>query len=436
MNKQKQYVVISCCVETYSGYGARSRDFVKATIEAKKDEWDVWILSQRWGNTPYGYLDDHKDWNWMKKHLIEGNKLSQQPDVWMQITIPNEFQPVGKYNIGVTAGIETTLVDAGWLTGCNRMDLNLISSEHSKKVLLDTVAERKDQQGNTVEVIKVTKPVEVIFEGIDLNTYFHIEDKDIEETELVKHLDTIPESFGYLFVGHWLGGELGEDRKNVGMTIKVFLETFKNKKNTPCLILKTSQAGGSILDKNAILKKINSIRKTVKGTLPNIYLIHGDLDEVDMNYLYNHPKVKAMINLTKGEGFGRPILEFSVTKKPIICSGWSGQMDFLNPEFTNLVGGRLTQVHPSAVVPNIILAESSWYTADYVQAGQLLVDVQVNYKKYLDKATRQSFYSKSNFSFEKMTEKLKEYYNSYVKEQPKMVLPVLPKLTLPKLKKI
>jgi glycosyltransferase involved in cell wall biosynthesis len=155
-----------------------------------------------------------------------------------------------------------------------------------------------------------------------------------------------------------------------------------------------------------------------------------------MNYLYNHPKVKAMINLTKGEGFGRPILEFSVTKKPIICSGWSGQMDFLNPEFTNLVGGNLTQVHPSAVVPNIILAESSWYTADYVQAGQLLADVHVNYKKYLEKATRQSFHSKSNFSFEKMIEKLKEYYNSYVKEQPKMVLPVLPKLTLPKLKKI
>jgi glycosyltransferase involved in cell wall biosynthesis len=424
----KQYVVISCPVETYSGYGARARDFVKATIEAKKDEWDVWILPQRWGNTPYGYLDDHEEWNWMRKHLIQGGQLTQQPDVWMQITIPNEFQPVGKYNIGVTAGIETTIVDAGWLTGCNRMDLTLISSEHSKQVLLDTVAERKDKQGNTTETIRVTKPVEVIFEGIDLNTYFHIEDKDIEETELVKCLDEIPESFAYLFVGHWLGGEIGEDRKNVGMTIKVFLETFKNKKNAPCLILKTSQAGGSILDKTAILKKINAIRKTVKGTLPNIYLLHGDLDEIDMNYLYNHPKVKAMINLTKGEGFGRPLLEFSMAKKPIICSGWSGQMDFLNPEFTNLVGGRLTQVHPSAVVPNIILAESSWYTADYVQAGQLLVDIHANYKKYTDKASRQAFYSKSNFSFEKMQEKLKEYYVKYVKEQPKLVLPTLPKL--------
>ena len=396
----------------------------------------MWILSQRWGNTPYGYLDDHEDWTWMKKHLIEGNQLNQQPDVWMQITIPNEFQPIGKYNIGVTAGIETTICDPSWIDGCNRMDLNLISSEHSKQVFLQTQAEQRDQQGNVIRHIKIQKPIEVIFEGVDLNTYFHIDDKDIPENDLVTYLDEIPENFAYLFVGHWLGGTLGEDRKNVGMTIKVFLETFKNKKNAPCLILKTSQAGGSILDKNSILNKINDIRKTVRGTLPNIYLIHGDLEEKEINYLYNHPKVKAMINLTKGEGFGRPLLEFSVTKKPIICSGWSGQMDFLNPEFTNLIGGKLTQIHPSAVVPNIILAESAWYTADYVQAGQLLVDVHANYKKYTDKANRQSFYSKSNFSFEKMQEKLDEYYKQYVKEQPKLVLPQLPKLTLPKLKKI
>ena len=430
----KQYVVISCPVETYSGYGARARDFVKATIEAKKDEWDVWILSQRWGNTPYGYLDDHEEWNWMRKHLIHGNQLTQQPDVWMQITIPNEFQPIGKYNIGVTAGIETTICDPSWIDGCNRMNLNLVSSEHSKQVFLQTQAEQRDQQGNVVRHIKIEKPIEVIFEGVDLNTYFHMDDKDIPENDLVTYLDEIPENFAYLFVGHWLGGALGEDRKNVGMTIKVFLETFKNKKNAPCLILKTSQAGGSILDRNSILNKINDIRKTVKGTLPNIYLIHGDLEEKEINYLYNHLKVKAMINLTKGEGFGRPLLEFSVAKKPIICSGWSGQMDFLNPEFTNLVGGNLTQVHPSAVVPNIILAESAWYTADYVQAGQLLVDIHANYKKYIDKANRQSFYSKTNFSFEKMTEKLGEYYKQYVKEQPKLVLPQLPQL--PKLKKI
>jgi len=37
--------VVSCPADTYSGYGARSRDFLKALIEAKP-EWDVKILSQ------------------------------------------------------------------------------------------------------------------------------------------------------------------------------------------------------------------------------------------------------------------------------------------------------------------------------------------------------------------------------------------------------
>ena len=52
---------------------------------------------------------------------------------------------------------------------------------------------------------------------------------------------------------------------------------------------------------------------------------------IEMNSIYNHSKVKAMVSLTKGEGFGRPLLEFSLSQKPLIVSGWSGHMDFLPP---------------------------------------------------------------------------------------------------------
>jgi glycosyltransferase involved in cell wall biosynthesis len=427
--KQKQYVVISCPIDTYSGYGSRARDFVKATIEAKKDEWDVKVLPQRWGNTPWGYLDDHHtQWGWMKQHVLEG-QMTQKPDVWMQITIPNEFQPIGNYNIGVTAGIETTLCDPTWIDGLNRMDLNLVSSKHAKDVFLSTQAEQRNEQGQVLRTIKLEKPVEVIFEGVDLDAYFEIPDDELPESDVVTSLDEIEENFAFLFVGHWLQGDIGEDRKNVGNMIKMFLETFKNKHNAPALVLKTAVHNGSIMDLTETTAKINQIKATVKAKkLPNVYLIHGELEEVEMNYLYNHPKVKAMINLTKGEGFGRPLLEFSLFKKPMIVSGWSGHLDFLNPEFVSLVPGKLTQVHPSAVVQNIILAESQWFTADMVNASQQMIDVWSNYKKYTDNAKRQSFYAKSNFSFDKMTEKLGEYYSKFVKESPKLVLPSLPKL--------
>ena len=429
--EQKQYVVISCPIDTYSGYGSRARDFVKATVEAKKDEWDVWVMPQRWGETPWGYIQDHKEeWGWLEPKMLPFQQpLNQKPDVWMQITIPNEFQPIGNYNIGITAGIETTLCHPSWIDGINRMDLTLVSSVHAKKVFEATQAEERNPNGQVTRKIQIEKPVEVLFEGVDLNTYFEINNDDLPETDLITSLDNIDENFAFLFVGHWLQGEFGQDRKNVGQTIKVFLETFKNKHNAPALILKTAVHNGSIMDHTEVLNKINSIKSTVKAKkLPNIYLIHGELEEEDMNHLYNHPKVKAMVNFTKGEGFGRPLLEFSMFKKPIIASGWSGHVDFLNREFVSLIEGRLQQIHPSAVVENILVKESSWFEADFVSASQKMVDVWTNYKKYEANAKRQTHYAKSNFSFEKMVETLKEYYNKNVRKTQKLVLPTLPKL--------
>ena len=430
--KQKQYVVISCPIDTYSGYGSRSRDFVKATVEAKKDDWDVWVMPQRWGETPWGYIQDHKEeWGWLEPKMLPFQQpLTQKPDVWMQITIPNEFQPIGNNNIGITAGIETTLCHPSWIDGINRMDLTLVSSEHAKKVFEATQAEEKNPNGQIVRKIQLQKPVEVLFEGVDLNTYFEINNDDLPETDLITSLDNIDENFAFLFVGHWLQGEFGQDRKNVGQTIKIFLETFKNKHNAPALVLKTAIHNGSIMDRTDVLNKINAIKTTVKAKkLPNIYLIHGELEEEDMNHLYNHPKVKAMVNFTKGEGFGRPLLEFSVFKKPIIASGWSGHVDFLNREFVSLIEGRLQPIHQSAVVENILIKESSWFEIDPVSASQKMVDVWTNYKKYEVGSKRQSHFVKSTFSFEKMVEKVSEYYNKYVKETPKLILPTLPKLT-------
>jgi len=432
----KPLVAISAPIDTYSGYGARSRDFVKALYELKKDEYDIKILSQRWGQTPWGYIEDHEEeWGWLKPLINQTPQLNRQPDIWIQITVPNEFAPIGKHNIGVTAGIETTICDPGWIEGVNRMNLTLVSSEHSKKVFQQSSFEKRDQQNQILGVIKLEKPVEILFEGLDLNKYFHIEDDDLEDTDLVSELDEIHEEFCFLFVGHWLQGAIGEDRKNVGLMIKTFFETFKDKKNKPALIMKTSGAGSSIMDRDEMLKKIDEVRSMVKGDLPNVYLLHGELDDKDINNLYNHPKVKAMFNLTKGEGYGRPILEFTQAKKPIIVSGWSGHIDFLDPEFTTFVSGELKNVHPSAQVQNMILAESMWFSPDVSQASFFLKNVYDKYSKYQENAKRQSHLCKTKFSFEEM----KNLLSIYVDKIPKQVglqLPQLKKIELPKLKKV
>ena len=243
----KPLFVISCPFDTYSGYGARSRDLVKAIIQT--DKYEVKLLPQRWGNTPWGFCKDNPEWGFLYNHTMNMQQQNPQPDVWMQITVPNEFQPVGKYNIGCTAGIESDICPAEWIEGINRMDMTFTSSEHSKKVFQNSMFERRNKQTNAVEGnIKLEKPVEVLFEGADINVY-----KPDDSPCMIDF--NIPESFAYLFVGHWMEGDMGEDRKNVGLLVKAFYETFKNKQNKPALILKTSQVGSSYIDREEILKK-------------------------------------------------------------------------------------------------------------------------------------------------------------------------------------
>lgn len=433
----KPLCVISAPVDTHSGYGARARSFIKALYESKKNDWEIKILSQRWGATEWKYIEQHyEEWGWLKELILPNNQLTSQPDYWFQITVPNEAQPIGKlYNVMVTAGIETTVCHASWIDGINRMNLTLVSSQHAKTVFQNSQFEERDQQGNVRRQIKLEKPVEVLSEELDLNKFFHIESKDLPNVEIVESLNEIKEEFNYLFVGHWLQGAIGEDRKNVSGTIKLFLETFKNKKNKPGLILKTTKISNSIMDRDEILEKIDEIRKTVNSKdLPNIYFLHGDISEEEVNLLYNHPKVKAMLYLGHGEGFGRPLLEFCVSKKPIIATNWSGHVDFLNSEYCVLLPGTLQNLHPSAVVENMLLAESQWFKVDQSSAKKAMEDVYENYSKYTDNAKRQAHYAKTNFSMQKMTEALAKHLDSFPKPV-ELKLPTLKKIQLPQLKK-
>ena len=433
----KPLFIISSPFDTFSGYGARARDLIKAIIEL--DRYEVKLIPQRWGETPWGFMDENPEWAFLREHILTTPQLPKQPEIWMQISVPNEFQPIGKYNIGVTAGIETTACSHEFLEGVNRMDLTLVSSNHAKKVFTDTKFEKINSQTQQKEgVIELTKPVEVLFEGANIDIY-KVLDKVNTKQSFLKDINSIPESFAYLFVGHWMQGDLGEDRKNVGLLIKAFYELFKNKTKAPALILKASAMSSSYVDREEIAKRVKMIRKTVKAnTLPNIYLLHGEFTDEEMNTLYNHPKVKSMINLTKGEGYGRPLLEFSLVKKPIITTNWSGHTDFLSNEFTTLLSGQLTPVHPSAQ-NTMLLKDTLWFSADQGQIGHYMKDVYENYKKYTDGANRQAYKSKTEFSWTKMKEKIDELFTKNIPEFPKEVtlkLPQLKKIELPKLTKI
>jgi glycosyltransferase involved in cell wall biosynthesis len=440
----KKVMLICAPVSSRSGYGDHARDLVRSFINLGK--FDVKILDVPWGECPRNALDIELDKNIIDCILPEP-KMDKKPNVYVDIRIPNEFQTYGEVNIGITAGIETTTVSNNWIEGCNKMDLIITPSEHSKdgfvKALYEKMQQLPNGQQQKVGELKLEKPIEVLFEGVDENIFKPLDDSSLDL------VDDIKEDFAFLHVGLWGKGGFGEDRKDISKLVKLFYESFANKKEQPALILKTAGATFSILDREECLRKINEIKSMFPKdwNLPNVYLLHGSLSTEEMNKLYNHPKVKCFVSLTHGEGFGRPLLEASMVGLPVIASAWSGQMDFLSETDSMLLGGELVQVPKSQVWKDIVIPESQWFNVNETQAYRAMNYCFQNYDEVKEKALNLMKINREKFTLDKMTEKLGKIITPIVDKVPQQVglqLPKLqkvsnsepPKIKLPKLKKV
>ena len=436
----KPLILVTAPVQTRSGYGNHARDICRALIES--DKYEVAIQSVPWGSTPLNALDpndpSHKE---IEKRILRQPQLPKQPEVHLHIVIPNEFKQVGQKKIGMTAGIESTVPPAAWIDGCNRMDKVIFTSEFSKKGFTDIKFDKLDKNTKQkVGEVRLERPSEVLFEGADANVYKEINQfSDRMKNEFSK----INEDFCFLFVGHWLQGNLGEDRKDIGMMIKTFLLTFKDMKNPPALVLKTSGASFSVMDRVDMKKKVNQIKDTVKADkLPNIYLIHGDLTDEEMNEMYNHPKVKAHLTFTHGEGFGRPLLEASFSGKPIIAPISTGQADFLDADYTIELPHSMTKVPKGALPKEYLNDEAMWSQVDYNSAFNIIKNTYKNYDKCKLRGKKQMIVNKEHFTHEKMKDKLVDIVDNILSDVPQEVKIKLPslkstnskKLKLPKLK--
>ena len=448
----KKLVLMCAPFTSRSGYGDHARSIFYSLHQSKK--YEIKLVDVRWGDTPRNYLQED---NLMHKSILDviltENQLNKQPDIYIDIRIPNEFETYGKYNIGITAGIETNAISTKWVEGCNKMDLVIVPSNHSKegivKVIYDKMQNLPNGKQEKIGEVKVERPVEVIFEGTDETIFKPLKVNEINKSILKEVNDIVKEDFAFLFVGQWVKGGYGEDRKDIGKLIKVFTETFANLKKQPALILKTSGATFSIIDRKEILRKIKDVQRKfpLDWSLPNIYILHGDLTDEEMNNLYNHPKIKCMVSFTHGEGFGRPLLEASMVGLPIIVSGWSGHVDFLNPEHTLFLNGKLEHVPKSVVWEDIIIPESEWFVIDEQHAYVTLKFIFENRDAAKEKAKMMMRDNRKKYTLDKMAEllnKVVDKYTEHLSTPTQLKLPKLkkvnsgepPKIKLPKLKKI
>ena len=431
----KRNVLMIAPFNTRSGYGDHARSIFYSIMD--REDLDIKCLDVKWGNTPRNHLRPevprHKK---LLDSFVSQDQIQGQPDILIDIRIPNEFATGAKVNIGITAGVETDVVSPAFLEGMNRMNFNIVPSKFTaetfNRCVFDKMEDLPNGQKRKIGEIKNEKPISVLFEGVDTDVYFP-RDKNQLDKSLNKELnELITEDFAYLHVGQWGNQGFGEDRKNIGVLIRSFLKSFSNIPNPPALVLKTNGANFSVLDRHDIKKRIQEVKDMFTGVeLPNIYLIHGDFTIEEMSTLYNHPKIGAFITCTHGEGFGRPMLEASCCDLPVIASKWSGHLDFLTDSESMLVDGFLKPVPKSVLWKDIIVEPSKWFDVNEADVVRKIRTFHKKRKLIQKKAARLGKKNRREFSLKAMAIEVNKIIDNVLKEIPQAV-----GLKLPKLKKV
>lgn len=382
----KQKVLVRGPVLTMSGYGEQSR-FALRALKAHNDKFEIFIVPLNWGNTGWT-SDDTAERRWIDERIratAQYVSAGGQFDISLQITIPNEWEEIAPINIGYTAGIEVTRTTPEWLEKSKLMDKIIVVSNHSKSVYEQSAYEAVDKKTGEKKHLKCEAPIEVV--GYPVRK-FDLVDLDIQ----------LDYDFNYLIVAQW------SPRKNIENTIKWFIE--ENIDREVGLVIKTNLQSNCKIDKEFSLDKLQSVLKKYPERTCKVYLIHGDMSTEEIHSLYNHPKIKCLVSLTHGEGFGLPLFEAAYNGLPIITSGWSGQCDFLyappppkkkkskknklQPYFAE-VEYLIAQIPEEAAWEGVIQKDSGWC---YPQEGSYKMRLRQVYN-YHDKWKKKANYLQS-----------------------------------------
>jgi glycosyltransferase involved in cell wall biosynthesis len=346
----KKKIFVRGPVLSQSGYGEQSR-FALRALKSREDLFDIYLQPIPWGKT--GWIWETSELrDWMDEKIAKTQALIQtkqfQPDMSLQITIPNEFQKVCNVNIGYTAGIETDRVDPAWLQkGNEEVNKILVVSQHAKDTYVNTAAKATNRQTGEVIDYKLQTPVEVVWESTPR-----------AEAEVIEGFD-LPYDFNFLMVSQF------SPRKNFVNALKWWVEEFIDQEVG--LLIKSNIKCNSEMDFEAFHKSVKNILSTYPERKCKVHLLHGDLTAGQMTGLYTHPKIKAIVNIAHGEGFGLPLFEAAREGLPVISIGWSGQLDFLTHEdedYYQKVDFNLQQVQPEVVWNGVIRQDSQWAYAD------------------------------------------------------------------------
>ena len=330
---------------TRSGYGEQAR-FALRSLRSREDLFDIFIQPLQWGQTSWtSDMDEERLWiDRAIEKTIGYIQQGGQFDISLQVTIPNEFERLAPFNVGYTAGIETTKIAHQWIQKANEMDKIIVVSSHSKQVFESTEYQAQNTQTGEQVVLKTQTPVEAV--GYPVKTFDNL-------PELELGLST---TFNFLTVAQF------GPRKNLQNTIKWFIEEFRNE--DVGLVVKSNIAKNCLMDRNKLYSDLTNFIREQGEKQCKVYLLHGDMTDAEMHSLYSNEKIDAFVSLPHGEGFGLPLFEAAYSGIPVVATGWSGQLDFLvdadgQEQFYN-VAFDLQPVQKEVVWDGVIVPNSMW----------------------------------------------------------------------------
>ena len=386
-------ILIKAPVLSRSGYGEQAR-FALRALRSRDDLFDIYILNIPWGNTG-NVAGSSEEIDYINHTIVKTGMYvgrGGQFDMSLQITVPNEFEKIAPVNIGYTAGIETTKVSPQWIEKTNAViDQLIVVSNHSKKVFNETkYTVENSQTGQKVENWGLQVPVEAV------NYPVRLTEPDPINIDLTTDNN-------FLVVSQW------GPRKILDNTIKWFVEAFAEDE-TAGLVVKTNSANDSIMDREHTTRRLKMLLDTVPNRKCKVYFVHGELTPANLTWLYQHPTMKALINIGHGEGYGLPLFEAAYNGLPLITVPWSGQMDFIckpnkkGKSYPRIikVDYNIEKVQPHAVWKGIIQEDSMWAYAKENSYKSALKDAVEKATHYRKEASALRNHILENFTEEKL----------------------------------
>ena len=309
----RKKILLKAPVLTRSGYGEQSR-FALRSLRSREDLFDIYIQPLQWGQTSWLNIENEER-TWIDQtiektiaHVHQGGQF----DISLQVTIPNEWEKIAPVNIGFTAGVETTRVAHQWIEKGNEVDGILVVSTHSKQVYENTGYVATNNDTGEQKEVSLQTPIKV-------TNYPTKKHDNLPEIDLNLDYD-----FNFLAIAQF------GPRKNLPNTIKWFVEEFKDEEVG--LVIKTNISKNCVMDRMKIFNDLKGFMTKFEDHKCKVYLLHGDMSDEEIHSIYKHPKIKSMLALPHGEGFGLPIYEAAYSGLPVVATGWSGQLDFLVDE--------------------------------------------------------------------------------------------------------